>query len=148
MPKLLLFAACEQIIIDLSNTISLLKLLQEVTVQVPAGVTPPPNAGAPLQWHIISVFEQEQADQNKKFEQYCGLIANSGQILLQSPISLFELKADQHRITSPVAGMPVGIVGKHHLKCFIREKGTTQWKECASYPITIKWATNISPAPN
>jgi hypothetical protein len=130
---------------DLNNTVSLIKLLQEVTVQVPAGVTLPSNAGSLMQWTILSIFEQEPGDETKKFEQYSAFESSSGAILFQAPISLFEIKAEQHRITTQVNGMPVGHVGKHHLKCFIREKGTTQWKECGSYPIRIKWATSLSP---
>lgn len=148
MPKLLLLAACEQAIIDLNNTVSLMKLIDEITVQVPAGVALLPNAGIPMQWAIVAIFEQEPGDQDKKFEHYTGFISSSGDTFFQSPISLFELKTDQHRITTQVNGMPVGSVGKHHVKCYIREKGTTHWTECGSYPIKTKWATSLIATPN
>lgn len=148
MPKLLLLAACEQVIIDLNNTVSLLKLIQEVTAQVPAGMTPPLNAASPMQWRVVAIFEQEAGDQDKRFEQYTALVSSSGDSLFQTPISLFEMKAEQHRITTEVNGIPVGRVGKHQVKCFLREKGTVQWKECGSYPLRIKWAPSLIITPN
>ena len=143
MPRLLLFAACEQVIPDLNNTVSLMKLVQEITVQVPAGVTLPPNAGSAMQWAILSVFERESADQDKAFEQYVAFLSSSNDILFQTPISLFEMKTDQHRITNHFNGMPIGRTGRHYVRCYIREKGTTVWQECGRYPIAIKWATSL-----
>ncbi|MGO9265385.1 MAG: hypothetical protein ACLQBA_10980 [Candidatus Binataceae bacterium] len=125
-----------------------MKLLQEVTAQVPAGVTPPSNAGSPMQWAIVTALEQEPSDQNKKFEHYTSFVSSSGDILFQSPISLFEFKAEQHRITGQVNGMPIGRVGKHHVKCYLREKGNAVWTEYGSYPIRIKWASSLIATPN
>lgn len=148
MAKLLLLAACEQAIVDLNNTVSLMKLIGELDVQVPAGVTLPRNAGSPMQWAIVAIFEQESSDQSKKFEQYFALISSSGDILFQSPIAPFELKTEQHRIAVQVNGIPVGHVGKHYVKCYIREKGNTVWSECGSYPIRVKWVSSLIATPN
>jgi hypothetical protein len=148
MARLLLLAPCEKAIIDLDNTVSLMRLVEEVTVQVPAGVTPLPNAGIPMQWSIVAVFEQEPGDQNKTFEQYTAFVSSSNDILFQSPIAAFELKTDKHRITTQVNGMPVGRVGKHHIKCYIRERGKTVWTERGSYPIQIKWASSLIATPH
>ena len=104
MARLLLLAVCEKAITDLDNTVSLMRLVEEVTVQVPAGVTPLPNAGIPMQWSIVAVFEQEPGDQNKTFEQYTAFVSSSNDILFQSPIAAFELKTDKHRITTQVNG--------------------------------------------
>jgi hypothetical protein len=149
MPKLLIFAACEQVITDLNNTVSLMKLVQEVTAQVPAGVTPPPNTGSMMQWSILSIFEREPADQGKQFETYTAFISSTGDIIFQTPITVFEMKADQHRITNQINGMPVGRVGTHRVKCFLREKGGSHvWAERGSYPIKIQWATSLILKPN
>jgi len=143
MPRLLLLAACEQVITDLNNTVSLMKLLQEITAQVPAGVTPPPNAGSLMQWSIVSIFEREAADDGKTFEQYTAFISSSGDILFQTPIQVFEMKADQHRITNQINGFPIGRVGTHYVRCFIKEKGKSVWEERGRYPIKILWSTKL-----
>ncbi len=148
MPRLLFLAACEQAIVDLNNTISLMKLIDEITVQVPADITPSPNAGSPMQWTIVALFEREPGDQNKRFEQYSAFISSSGDILFQSPITVIELKTPKHRIITQVNGMPVGRVGTHRVRCFIREKGSTVWAECGSYPITVQWAKTPMATPN
>ena len=148
MPRLLLFAACEQVITDLNNTVSLMKLLQDITAHVPAGMTPPPNAGSPMQWAILSVFEREPADRGKAFEQYAAFVSSSNDILFQTPITLFEMKTDQYRITNNVSGMPIGRVGKHYVRCYVREKGATVWQELGRYPVAIQWATSLVATPN
>lgn len=148
MAKLLLLAACEKAIIDLNNTVCLMNLIEEITVQVPVGVTLPPNAGSPMQWAIVALFEQELGDENKKFEQYSAFVSSSGETFFQSPIASFEVKTEHHRITTQVNGMPVGRVGGHRVKCYIREKGTPHWAECGSYPIRIKWATSLIVTPH
>jgi hypothetical protein len=142
MPKLLLFAACEQVITDVTNTLSLMKLLQEITVNLPAGVpSPPGNAGSPMQWSVVSIFAQQPGDSTKRFEHYVTLTTSGGQILVQTPISLFELKTDQHRIIGQVMGFPIGYADTLQLKCFLREKGNTNWNECGSYPIKVIWSS-------
>jgi hypothetical protein len=145
MPKLVLYAACEKIIIDQNNLISLMSLLQDINVQVRPGIIVPVAASAPMQWTIVSIWQQQTEDQGKTFEQRSGFVSNSGQTLLETPIAVFELKTPIHRIVSQIVGMPVGIEGKHSIMGWLREKGATEWTEVGSYPIEIKWVSSLTP---
>ena len=149
MPKLLIFAACEKVILDQKNVISLMSLLQEVTAELPAGVSiVPQTASAPWQWTIVSIWEKFRSDQGKTFEQRSAFVTNTGVKLLETPTATFEFKGDYHRIISQIAVMPIGISGKHLIKAFLRENGSTQWEEVGVYPLEIKWITTPSSVVN
>jgi hypothetical protein len=126
----------------------LMRLLQEITTHIPAGTTLPLSAGSPMQWAILSTFERESTDQGKVFEHYSALSTVSNETIFSTPISIFEMKTDQHRITNQINGMPVGRVGTHYARCFLREKGATAWNEQGRYPIKIHWTTSLIALPN
>jgi hypothetical protein len=145
MPKLLVFAACENVVVDQNNIVSLHSLLENINVQVPPGFIAPPNAGTPIRWFIFSLWQRESSDQGKTFEQRSALVTADGIVVLETPIAVFEIKAPQHRIISQVMGMPISKVGGHLVKTFIREKGDGAWTEAGSYPITINWVDTLTP---
>lgn len=147
MPKVLLFAACEKVIIDQeTNVISLLSLVQDINVQTPPGVTsPPPNAIVPMQWSIVTIFLAEATDGGKKFEQRAVLFSPADAPVMQSAVALFEMTKQQHRIVSQVVGMPVGSSGTLFLRCFLREQGTNNWDHVGvDYPINIMYRPAIT----
>src|ERR1700728_1663886 len=127
MPNLLLFAACEKVVIDqLRSVISLLSLLQNINVEMPAGSGPPSKVIA-MQWNTVSIFEMAPEDAGKTFEQHVALINDAGASVLQTPVALFEHKDGQHRIINQINGMPIGIAGSLTLKCYFREKDAAKW---------------------
>lgn len=145
MPTLALFAACEKVIIDQStNVVSLIALLQNVNVQTPPGTVVPANLMLPMQWAALSIWQRLPEDQDKVFEQRSQLVDASGEVKLETPIAVFELKADFHRLVNQIAGMPVGTSGPHRVRCMLREQ-RSEWKEAAAYPIHIVWATVNAP---
>ncbi len=145
MPKLVLFAACEKAVVDQQmNAVSLISLFQDVSVQVMPGPTPPSNAIIPMAWAVVSIFQREVSDAGKSFEQQTVVANSAGATLLQTPISLFELRAEFYRIITQINGMPIGFAGPLAVKCCLREKGTSDWHETAVYPINIHWQSAIA----
>ncbi len=140
MPKLLLFAPCEKVIVDQNNVLSIVSVLQEVTVTLPTSASPPSDANAPMQWAILAFFQKEPGDDGKTFEQRSALVAHNGSVLLETPVAAFEFKLPHHRVVHQIAGMPIGNAGKHAVKTWLREKGAAQWKEIGEFPLEIKWA--------
>ncbi len=65
MPKLLLFAVCERVIIDNLNNVSLVGIMQNINVaprpDAPA-VPMPRNAVGPKDWAVASLWKQEAGD--------------------------------------------------------------------------------------
>jgi hypothetical protein len=146
MPRLVLFAACEKAIVDqTTNVISLMSLLQDINVQIPPGVTPPSNAAIPMPWTIVSVWHQTPDDQNKTFEQRSTLVTHSGVTQMETPIAVFEMKTDSHRIFNQVLGLQIGLAGSRLVKCFLREKGAPNWTEVGTYPFSVKWVSTVRP---
>ena len=144
MPRLLLFVACEKVIVDQrTNMISLMSLLQDVNVQIPPGTPfPPSNAIIPMQWTIVSIFLAEPGDSGKQFEQRSALVNSNNVTLVHTPVAPFAL-TEQYRVTSQINGMPVGNAGRLNVKCYLREKGTNAWQEIGEgYPINIKWQSS------
>jgi hypothetical protein len=144
MPRLVLFAACEKAIVDqTTNVISLMSLLQDINVQLPPGVVPPSNAAIPMNWMIVSVWQQLPEDKGKLFEQRSTLVNHSGVTQMETPVAAFEIKTEFHRVFNQVMGLQIGEAGSRLVKCFLREKGK-DWTEMGTYPISVKW---VSTAP-
>ena len=146
MPRLVLFAACEKAFVDQqTNVLSLMSLLQDINVQIPPGTIVASNAAIPMHWAVVSMFQPTPEDKGKTYEHRTTLIDNAGAMKLETPISPFELKTDPHRIIGQINGMPIGSEGAHEVNCLIREKGASDWKEIASYPIAVKWVAVVNP---
>lgn len=146
--RLLLFAACEKVIVDQqSNVISLMSILQNINVQIPPSAPLPPlNAVIPMQWTAVSVFLPDPNDVGKQFEQRCILFNSQNAVLVQTPAAPFTMTNEQHRILNQVNGIPIGNAGRLTLKCFLREKGTNAWQEMGDgFPIGVKWISSGSP---
>ena len=145
MPRLLLFAACEKVIVDQqTNVISLMSLLQDVNVQIPPGAPPPPlNAIIPINWTIVSIFLPESTDGGKQFEQRAALVNAANVPLLQTPVAPFTFAGGPHRVLNQVNGMPIGYAGSLKVVCYLREKGNNVWQQIGEgYPIDIKWLSS------
>lgn len=148
MPRLVLFAVCEKAVIDQqTNVVSLLSLLENINVQIPAGSIVPANAAIPITWATATILQLLPEDTGKTFEQRTAFVNNVGMTQIETPIAPFQFKpaAIFHRIVSTIVGMPIGSAGLQSVKCLLREKGTTNWTEIGSYPIQINWTSVVPP---
>jgi hypothetical protein len=136
MPKLLIFAACEKVLLDQNtNSISLIALLQEVHFKVPQGAPLVPNASLPMQWAAISVWQEETpADSGVEFEQRVALENAAGQLLLEN-VAKWHFEKSSHRIVANVLGLP--IARKLALSLTYRVAGMRDWLPAASFPIEV-----------
>lgn len=143
MPNLLFVAPCEKVLIDQSNTSSLISIMEEVTVRViPGGQRPPANAIIPMQWAVLSLWEQTSGyDSGRTFEQRTALVSATGQHLIEA-IGEFTFATPRFRMTNQFVGMPISEPGQHRVKVWIREKASEpkEWKEVASFPLLIQMA--------
>jgi len=126
MPKLLIFAACEKVLIDQLNNLSLISVLQEAKVGMPPqGVQAQLPSGAklmaPIKWDVLALWAKTD---DKVCEQRVALFDPSG-----NPTGIdatgeldFQGKATlRHMVT--VLGLPVYEMGVYLLKLWVREKG-------------------------
>ncbi|SRR5712692_128273 len=142
MPKLLLFAACEKVLIDQQNNASLISLLQEVKVQVPeAGPLPAQGTAAALKWDVLTLWLKTDDDIGKHYEQRIELFNpedHSTDVSGTAPIP-FEPQKTGHRLTATIVGFPLGWSGRYTLKLWLYESGHQMQAPIAEYPIVVSY---------
>jgi hypothetical protein len=140
LPKLLLFAPCERVIVDKQdNSTSLISLIEGLSVVMPNTEKIPPDAGSPMQWHIVTLWLREPGDETKRYEQTCELVMPDGKISVPARTS-FRLERRAHRITVRIRGFPISRTpGDCVLRLSLREDVEgSEWREIATYPINVK----------
>lgn len=144
MPKLLLFAPCERVIIEQgANTVSLISVIQELTVAVPSDV--PANAAAPQRWYVIAMWQRDEKETAQRFEQRLVVENPKGEHLLEL-LTPFELSKETHRNIGAIDGFPISIAGRYTLRLSVRQAGRsdTKWEEIADYPVKLIHTTVAS----
>ena len=145
MPKLLLFAACEKVIVnETDNTTSLISLLEAINIAVVEGEESkiPSDASIPLSWHVLSLWQSEPADEGKRLEQRFYIELPDGEAVNISgtmPIG-FEPNKPNFRGVIGIMGFPLAPLLKTKrvvLKLDFREVGTNPWKSASEYSIHI-----------
>jgi len=137
MPKLVLFAPCEKAIIEQgSNTFSLISILQDLNVPIPAGQTVPKDAFGFQRWYIVALWHRESGDEGKRFQQRVTVTDPNGQVPLES-VAEFEMAKRFHRAIIKVDGFPVSVPGDHSLGIAIREVKQDEWIQIASFPLRV-----------
>ena len=139
MPKLMLFAPCERVIVEEgSNTVSLISLIQMLTASVPKGVDP--KAIALQRWSVLTIWERESSDESKHFEQRIVVRDPNGSTALEA-LAEFKVTRDFHRNIAMIEGFPLAVPGRYVLVLSLRETGQHDWAVLADYPMTLKHAT-------
>jgi hypothetical protein len=131
MPRLILFAPCENLIISQDNKVSIISLLENITIGLPANQPIPPNATLPMRWFALAVWEKELTDEGRTFESYI----EAGHV--QSIPARFQMTTALHRVAAQIIGFPLRI-GGIRLRAFLREVGANQWASVGEYPLTVQ----------
>ena len=129
MPKLLVFAPCEKVIISQDeNNPTLIAILSSLTLQTTAeelaktatsvegsegGAVQPPMAL--VRWSIFSMWLREpEDDEGKDFHQTIEIVSPDDRVLLSNKMTFkFSGTARTHRLTLHVGGFPVATVGDY-----------------------------------
>jgi len=142
MPKLLLFAPCEKVIVDReTNNTSLISLLESLNIQVKRSETDkiPPDAQIPLPWHILTLWQSEPGDESKTWEQR--VLVDLPQALDVTLKIAFEPGKPNYRNILSIVGFPIRSIlnlDRCMIKLFIREEEGRSWELKAEYPIAIR----------
>jgi hypothetical protein len=137
MPKLLIFAPCEKAIISQENTVSMITILEELKVQVPRDQPIPSNSAFPMQWAILTLWQQQEGDEDKEFEERCDLLSEEGKNLITAKLT-FRLPKRLGRVLMNMVGFPIE-PGQCRIKMYLREiEPSSEWKEIAEYPLKLQ----------
>ncbi len=141
MPKLLVFAPCEKVIISQDeNTPTLIAILSDISGVYKADQKLEAGTLAPLRWSVFTMWSQEPTDDGKVFQLNIRLVSPSpaNKVILHV-VSDFTMTAPAHRQTGQLHAIPVGQNGRWSIDLYLREKGAPDWPATplASYPLTI-----------
>ncbi len=130
MPKPLIFAACEKIIIDDQGNASLIVLLQNVTVMVKRNETIPQNAVTPKEWAIFASWQTQANENGKKLRQIMEITYPKAELdfVVAEP-------SDQNRVN--IVGFPVGQSGQYSIRMWLEENARKVTEELV-YPFSVK----------
>lgn len=142
MPKLLLFAACEKVILSSDEgTASLITVLESVNVSIPPDTPIPPATMVPMKWSVFTLWRGEPGDDNRTYKQWIQLFLPGANLDLGAT---FEKMQDldfskmNQRIVLNITGFPVTQAGDCIVRLSLREgEAENPWRKCADWPINI-----------
>jgi hypothetical protein len=150
MPKLLVFAPCEKVIVsqDENNPTLIAVLTQvggtikmlatEATEATVAEVEPEAVGAVPMRWTVFTTWHRNSGDEGKTFLQNVRLIAPSGKLSMDSTMEMTMTKPT-HRIMVRIEHFPVEN-GAWELQLFLTEKGQQKSGEpLATYPLIAEF---------
>jgi len=142
MPNLLTFGVCRQAIIDRDNgSVSLINLVNTLTLLLDSAQDIPPDANSPIEWSVVTAWLRLDGDEGKTFLQRQLLISPDGKTVEAGAASFtFDPAIDSRIMTTVVKAnsFPVGQSGIVTVKVDLREERNEQWETIANYPIEIK----------
>ena len=142
MPKLMMFAACEKVLIDQDGSVSLVCLLAELKAEMPEPATKAiPKPAAAMRWAAFSMWlKTETEDDEKEYEQRIALIDPSGEatgIQATTPFKFGDKTIMRNIVT--ILGFPIHASGRYVLRLWMQEKGHAESVDpIAEYPIGVR----------
>jgi hypothetical protein len=135
MPKLLVFAPCEKVIVSEGDgASSLISIVQGFTAEAP--LPSGNNLALPLVWYIYALWENT-GDGNGT--QLVELLPPSGppKLAIQAEVTT-EPGRRFFRAVTRVTGLPIGGAGDHVLRLSFRADGEESYRELARFPIPFE----------
>lgn len=139
MPKLLLFAPCEKVIVANDNTISLLTIFEEMQINIPLAEEEklPVNAQIPLKWFIFCLWQAEADEQKTIFEQLVE-VTLPGDKAITGETTKIEFEKPHHRVITQLLVFPVTPSGLATISVKLRALPNENWDPIATYPLLIQ----------
>lgn len=137
MPRLLVFAPCEKVILDQHGNPSLIAIIQGLaTPPLPANSNLPPNPMGMMRWDVFTLWQQEPGDADREFVQVCHLVGPDNVVSLKADMQ-FKIAASTQRNIMSFFGFPLATPGEHLLKLSLRAADSDEVKEIAIFPMTV-----------
>jgi hypothetical protein len=139
MPQLRVFAACQQVLVNLEDrSVSLISLLDTVRVEIPEGEALPFNMAIPFKWSGFALWHRQAEEEQKRFEQRLELLLPNGELAAYLE-QTFQMPKERHRVFGVFDKLIVEQEGECLVKLLLREAGSEEeWQEISEYPITIE----------
>lgn len=142
MPKLLAYLPCEKVVVeDESKNVSVLSILETVTVSLPSGSgAPGGNASVPMAWAIFTLWQKEQGETGE-FESKSVLASPGGEPLLETPVSKLEFGTNgRQQVINRMSSFPVGTPGDCRLKLMVKTSRDARFRELTHVVVALRHA--------
>lgn len=124
MPKIIFFLPCEKILTDEGGTITLISILQDLNIEIPANAEIPVNAVIPREWQIISLTRPSgRNDIGTKLIHHLEIVKPDGELMGVAAKTSFVYEDKPHRMVVRVNGIPVNAQGRMALRLWIYPEG-------------------------
>jgi hypothetical protein len=114
--------ACEKVILAQDGVASLIALFSKIILTVSAGTEIPPNAVAPKEWAVFSIWDPEPGDERRSYF-LCTqvLYPDESQFgaIVKSKVNVEVSKRSQ--MSMQVQGFPIGQTGEYKVRTWIEE---------------------------
>jgi hypothetical protein len=127
--RFLATCACERIIIDRVGAHSLIAIMSRIDIAItpPPDMTAnqlPPNAIAPKEWFVFSMWEPEGGDFGKEFEQVIEVFWPNEEKILSGRLKLKpEANGGNQLASYSISGFPVGQQGRVKVLTWLEQQG-------------------------
>ena len=147
MPRSLIFAPCDNVLLGQDNSVSLIQVLTQIVV---SGTVPDPlpeNAGSPMRWFIFSQWEVFPEEVGVTFQQRLQ-IADDARVFYEAFSDFIpEAGKNVHRLIGALSFFPLIPGGKYRLRLAVRRAGDENpWQDAAEYPLEIIYRHIAVPA--
>jgi hypothetical protein len=145
MPRLIFFGVCQKAIIDRQDgNVSLITLLNSITVQVLGDTQIPHDAMLTAQWSTAATWHREPDDDGKTFQSRIELVFPSGE-MATPPIfgEPFESVAITNTTVTSANLLPIGEAGEYTVRISLREVGTNDWQDAGNIPLDIEYQRQV-----
>jgi len=142
MPKLLAYLPCEKVVVeDESKNVSVLSILETVTVSLPGGAPAPrEKASIPMAWAIFTLWQKEKGESGE-FESKSVLASPAGEPLVETPVSKLEFGPNgRQQVINRMSSFPVGTPGPCQLRLMVKTSRDARFRELTHVVIALQHA--------
>lgn len=149
MPKLLLFAPCDRVIVSQNQVMSLINIIQGMELGLGASATLGEGLVVPVPWTAAALWQRHSDEVDKVFEQKVEVVSPDS---MRVEVGSLEFTFTQgiHRTLQNAQGFLISGEGEYNVVLSIREKADTKrWQRAASFPVIVSFkvpGTSTPPA--
>jgi len=138
MPKPILLAACDKVILDTDGLVSLITLIEKLEIKIPSNIDLPVHTSIPMRWSILAVWSDQKTDEGT-YEQMTEVALADGTIAMHSVPEVIQQGVPSStgaKMISTLTAVPV-TNGSIEVRLHYRKVGDPKWIQAATYPIEI-----------
>lgn len=125
------------IINSLDDTVTLVKIIDTITIGIPPGASIPDNLAAPRPWVAFAQWGRVESDADESFDQRVQLFTPDGVKVSEGHIT-FTIRSRSHRTLIAFEFFPISQPGEYRIVAEVREVDTDEpWEYRGECPFFV-----------